>query len=310
MDRIMEGLKRIGLPERDLYALPSSEKRFPDGAHFRLEVAGVESVGTALAMADEMNKRKVPIHRAICTVKGITLLTDSEVKDLAKILAELKVEAIVTLGPSRSWDNGRQLSTPEGYISGIRVRGSDNFYFLLKDMERCIEAGFRGFLIVDEGLLWAVSKLREQGTIPKDVIFKVSVFAGHGSPAGVKVLESLGANTVNPLADLTLPMLASLRSVIDIPMDVYAALVDAMGGFHRFIESAEIARICAPVYFKFEPGKSEGDIYKSWVDPKYHEFLVREKVKQCQIVTEWIKRLNPDLVCSGPAPADLAIPKA
>ncbi len=309
MNRIVEGLKTIGLPERDLYDLPSSQRRFPDGAHYRLEVAGVESVGTALAMVDEMKQRNVPIHRAICTVKGITLLTDSEVTDLAKILAEEKIEAIVTLGSTRAWDSGRQVTTPEGYVSGLRVRGSDNFYFLLKDMERCIEAGFRGFLIVDEGLLWAVSKLREQGDIPKDVIFKVSVFAGHGNPAGVKVLEMLGADTVNPLADLTLPMLASLRSVIDIPMDVYATLVDAMGGFHRFIESAEIARICSPVYFKFEPGKSEGDIYKSWVDPKYLDFLVREKVKQAQIVTEWIKRLSPDLICSGPAPADLAIPK-
>ncbi len=309
MDKIAEGLKKIGVPERDVYSLPSSPKRFPDGAHYRLEIAGVESIGTAIALADEMKKRKVTIHRVICTVKGITLLTDSEVRDLAAVLAQEKLEAIVTLGPSRGWDSGRQITTVEGLVSGMRIRGSDNFYFVLKDMERCIEAGFRGFLVVDEGLLWTVGKLREQGIIPEDVIFKVSVFAGHGNPAGVKLLQTLGADTVNPLADLTLPMLASIREAVDIPVDVYASLVDAMGGFHRFIEAAEIARICAPVYFKFEPGQSEGAIYKSWVDPSYHEFLVREKVKQCQIVTEWISRLEPSLKISGPAPADLAIPK-
>ncbi len=309
MDSIIEGIKKLGLPERDLYDLPSSTKRFPDGAHYRLEVAGVESVSVAVAMVEEMKKRKVPVHRAICTVKGITLLTDSEIKDLAAILAEEKIEGIATLGSTRAWDNGRQVVTPEGYVSGLRIRGSDNFYYVLKDLERCIDAGFRGFLIVDEGLLWALSELREQGIIPKDVIFKVSVFAGHGNAAGAKVLEKLGADTFNPLADMTLPMLASIRQVTDMPLDVYATLVDAMGGFHRFVESADIARICAPVYFKFEPGKSEGDIYKSWVEPRYQEFLVREKVKQAQIVSEWIARLDPSLICSAHGTKDLAIPK-
>ena len=37
-------------------------------------------------------------------------------------------------------------------------------------------------------------------------------------------------------------------------MDVYLTIVDAMGGFNRFWEAAEIARVSAPCYFKFEPG--------------------------------------------------------
>ena len=31
-------LKGLGLPEGDLYSLPDSEKRFPDGAQYRFEV--------------------------------------------------------------------------------------------------------------------------------------------------------------------------------------------------------------------------------------------------------------------------------
>ena len=309
MDKIGNGLDRLGIPKRDAYELESSSKRFPDGAHYRNEIAGIESVTVLEAMIDEAGKRQVPIHRIICTVKGVTLLTDQELKDLAKLAAAQKLEAIITPGPIRSWDNGRQLCTPEGYVSGLRIRGCDNLYYVLKDIERCIQAGFRGFLVVDEGMLWALAQLRDQGFIPKEVILKVSVFAGHGNPAGAKVLQMLGANTFNPLADLTLPMLASIRKVVDMPLDVYISLVDAMGGFIRFMEAAEIARVCAPVYFKFEPGKSEADIYKIWVQPEYQAFLAREKVKLVQIMMEWINRYAPDLVCSVAGVSDLAVPE-
>ena len=44
-----------------------------------------------------------------------------------------------------------------------------------------------------------LNKMRENGDIPKDVVFKVSVYAGHGSAAGGKLLEELGADTFNPM---------------------------------------------------------------------------------------------------------------
>lgn len=309
MDKMKEVLKDLGYPTSDAYDLPSSPHRFPDGAHFRNEVAGIEDFKCLEAMAEEAEKRAVKIHRLIATVGGATLLTFSELKDMAQLAAEKKYEVIVNPFPSRGWDSGRQYTTPEGYVSGMRVRGMDNVYLLLKDIERCIEAGFRGFLACDEGMLSLLSKLRENGTFPSDVIFKCSVFAGHGSPAGAKLLESLGANTFNPLADLTLPMLAAIRKVVKLPLDVYVSLVDAMGGFYRFSEAAELARICAPIYFKYEPGKSEGDIYKTWVQSEYKAFLVREKVRQVQCLMEWVERLGPDMICSQNGPSDLAIPQ-
>lgn len=308
-DAIKEALKNMGYPETDAYDLPSSPYTFADGAHYRVEIAGIESLEVMEAMIDESEKRRVPVHRIIATVGGATLLTKGEIEAMCKLAAVKKYELIMTPCTSRSWDNGRQYSTPEGYVSGMRVRGVDNLYYVLKDIERSIDAGVRGFLVTDEGLLTVLSKMREDGVFPKDVIFKVSVFAGHGSPAGAKLLKDLGANTFNPLADLTLPMLASIRQAVDIPVDVYISLVDAMGGFYRFMEAAEIARICAPVYFKFEPGKSEGDIYKTWVEPGYKCFLAREKVRQAETVIEWVNRLGTDMICSGSGPSDLAVPK-
>jgi hypothetical protein len=103
-------------------------------------------------------------------------------------------------------------------------------------------------------------------------------------------------------------MLASIRSVVDIPLDVYMSIVDSMGGHQRQLEAAEIARICSPVYFKFEPGKNECDLYNSWKDPSYQDFLVKEKVKYAGICKEWCDKSGYDLVFNDYR-EDLSIPR-
>ena len=102
--------------------------------------------------------------------------------------------------------------------------------------------------------------MRREGFIPKETIFKFSVFGGYCSAAGAKVIESMGANTMNPSSDASLPILASIRKAINIPLDIYIIIVDSFGGMFRAYEAPEIARIASPCYFKFEPGTSEGDI--------------------------------------------------
>ncbi|MBI4759231.1 MAG: hypothetical protein HY783_09585, partial [Chloroflexi bacterium] len=42
MDRVERALERLGIPGKDAYDLPTSTKRFPDGASYRLEISGVE----------------------------------------------------------------------------------------------------------------------------------------------------------------------------------------------------------------------------------------------------------------------------
>jgi len=309
MEKIRKAMERHGVPGRDLYDLPTSTKRFPDKCHYRIEISGVERPSTLEALIDEMDKRKVPVHRLISMVMGATFLTTKELEQFAQLAHDAKLEVIVTPGPRTLWDTGAQLRTPEGALSGIRFRGSDNLAYVIADIKRAVDAGFRGFLVVDEGLLWLLNEMRKAGEIPKDAVFKVSIFAGHANAAGGKLLESIGANTFNPVADLTLPMLAAIRKAVDIPVDVHVYLFDSFGGFNRIYEAAEIARVTAPCYFKIEPGASVGALYKPWVSPDSLAFLAREKVKYAETLIELIEKNYPEAKLSKVGAKDLAIPK-
>ena len=186
--RAEEALESIGYAGRDAYNLPTSNKRFPDGDWYRMEISGVERPNVLEALVDERNERNVPIHRLISTVMGATLLDKRELRDFAQLAAEEEMEVILTPGPRRGWDTGAQLRNPEGALSGIRSRGTDQLRAIIADIMRGIDVGFRGFLVTDEGLLKVLKKMQREGEIPEDVVFKVSIYAGHGSAAGGTLL--------------------------------------------------------------------------------------------------------------------------
>jgi len=313
LKKVSKAMERVGIPSRDAYDLPTSEKRFPDGAWYRMEISGVERPNVLEAMIDEMEKRKIPIHRAISVVMGATLLDKKELKDFAQMAAEARIEVILTPGPRSAWDIGRQLLTPEGAFSGLRFRGSDQLRYVILDIMCWIELGFRGFLVIDEGLLWLLNEMKKNGDIPKDVIFKVSIYAGHASAAGGRLLEMLGAGTFNPIADLSLPQLASIRQAVNIPLDLHIILTESFGGYNRIYEGPEMARVCAPCYFKIEPGTAcaagPGALYKPWTSPQMLADWAREKVKYAQIIHELIQEQFPQATMSEQGPEDLAIPK-
>lgn len=294
---------------KDRYDMPSSELAFEGGAHYRMELAGIETVSNFETMLKEAARRNIPIHRIVAAVKGATLLDNAELRDFAQIGADSKTEVIMLPVPSRGWDIGKEYSTKEGYVCGMRMRGQDMLGNWLRELDRCVEAGIRGFLVPDEGLIYLLDKLRKGGALPPDVRFKCSVFAGHATAVGGKMLEELGADSFNPLPDLTLPMLASIRSSVSMPLDVYICIVDAMGNIQRYHEAGEIARICAPVYFKIEPGRSESDIYNTWVDKNYLDALVVEKVRYAQIAREWVERMGYNGLVFNDYRDDLSYPQ-
>lgn len=308
-----KALENVGIQGRDDYSLTTSDKRFPDGAWYRMEISGVERPSTLEALIDERRKRDIPVHRLISTVMGATLLDKKELKDFAQLAEESEMEVILTPGPRRAWDTGAQLSNSEGALSGIRFRGTDQLREVIADMMRAIDIGFRGFLVTDEGLLRILTEMKENGDIPEDVIFKVSIYAGHGSSAGGELLQELGAGTFNPLGDLTLPQFSSIRKEIDIPIDIHIMLAESYGGFTRIYEGPEMARVASPCYFKIEPGPAlaagSNAMYKPWTDPEFLAQFAREKVKYAQIIHEIIQNEFPKASLSDQGPADLAVPK-
>jgi hypothetical protein len=300
-------LAEIGLPEGDAYHLPNSELTFPDEANYRIEISGVERLSVLHALIDEMDKRDVPVHRLISTVMGSSLLSDEELEEFAQVAHDAKLEVILTPGPRAPWDIGRQCATPEGGMCGIRYRGMKGLIHMVDDVLHSIELGFNGFLVVGEGGLYAVNKLREAGKIPKELVFKLSIYAGHANPAGAKVLESLGADTFNPVGDLTLPQLSAIRSAIEIPMDLHIWLFDTWGGFNRLYEAPEMTRLCSPCYFKIEPGPSVGSLYKPWGAGL--EKLVKDKVVYAGKLIDLVQENLPEAKLSKVGASDLAIPK-
>jgi hypothetical protein len=70
--KIRDFMEKEGIPGRDAYELPTSSKTFPDGANYRIEIAGVERASTMEAMIDETRNRNLTVHRVIAAVGGST----------------------------------------------------------------------------------------------------------------------------------------------------------------------------------------------------------------------------------------------
>jgi hypothetical protein len=107
-------------------------------------------------------------------------------------------------------------------------------------------------------------------------------------------------------------MLAAIRKVIRIPIDIHIILSESFGGFNRIWEAPELARVSAPCYFKIEPGTTlaaTGGIYKPWTSEEFLAKFAREKVKYAEIIRNLIEEHEPKLKLSKVGAPDLAIPK-
>ena len=85
LKEIQDFMQQMGLPGRDLYELPSSDQTFPDGANYRIEIAGIERASSMEALIDEMKRRNTPVHRVIPAVVGATYLDFEELRPLAQM---------------------------------------------------------------------------------------------------------------------------------------------------------------------------------------------------------------------------------
>lgn len=268
----------LGAPGRDLYGLPESTARFPDGAHYRTELlpTTVEEYKKVFALCET--------HDFVCNkitdTRGAMFDTDDEIVEKCKMCREMGTELVMSPGSGEHPKDISQQMAVGGMVGG-KSRGMDMLVRNIADMMRCIELGCRGFLVYDEGMILAVSKLRQDGIIPSETTFKLSANVSVSNPLAFKFwVEKAGLmpnDSLNPIRDMTLPMLAAMRAVTNQPMDVHAYWGTSIA---RTLDTPEILRVAAPVYFKvavFGPGVT-----------------VMDKFMQALRVVETIKRYYPE----------------
>ncbi|MBI5679938.1 MAG: peptidase [Methanobacterium sp.] len=294
-----EFLKTIGIDNNNI---KESKKRFTDNSQYRFEVPGIQKPGAMRSLIAATDKYDVEIHRVTQT-KGTMLLTDSEIIEMADIAKDAKIELFLSVGPRATYDTSASAKTEEGKRIGYRLRGYDNLVYGLEDVKRAVELGIRGIVVYDEGLLWALGKMRDAGEIPKETHFKVSAHTGHGNPASAKLLEEIGANSFNPVRDLQIPMMASIRNTINISMDIHTENPKSSGGFIRHYEVPDIIKYAAPVYLK-TGGAVAG--HHGWDTTKKQ---AEERIRQVSLVQSMISRYYDDAIMSKRGATDLAIPK-
>jgi hypothetical protein len=295
-------LKKIGLPTGDLFDMPTSTQRFPDGAAYRIEVPTVNTAEAVASLLDTATKNNIVINRVTETY-GMFRHTAAEIKEYCRLCGQYGAELMLSVGPRATYDTGATVLSEQGVRISYRLRGQEQVIRAVEDIKRGYDLGVRGFLIYDEGMLWLVNQMRRDGALGKDIIFKCSAHMGHCNPCSFKLIESLGADSINPVRDLQIPMIAALRAAVKTPLDVHTDNPPGSGGFIRTYEAPEIVRVAAPVHCKTGNSVVAGHgLLTSASDGK-------KMADQASIIVEMLTKYYPEGKQSPKGSSDLHLPK-
>jgi hypothetical protein len=280
-------LGSLGYTFPDLAGLVESDKRFPDGAHYRLEVPSTETPHCLEVIFEEAARFGVPVHR-VSQGSGAFMHTDDELDRFATLGAAAGVEISIFARPNSGWGTSAMPRSPDGAVSAGIVRGPAQLVHAMEDIRRTADHGLRRVLITDIGVL--------------------SVMLPVGNPAAARVIQDLGASTINIPTDLTLQEMAAIRAAIDIPIDVYVEAPIDVGGFIRYPELPDIIRVAAPVYVKVGISNAP-DIYPAGRHLEATlEDLSRERVRRARLALDLLERAGSEAIMSDPGAAGLAVP--
>jgi hypothetical protein len=285
-----------------------SEARFADGAHFRIEIPSVENPSALRAVVEEAHALKVPIHRA-SQGSGAMLLTRAELNEMARIGADEGLEISLFVGPREEYGIGGSVRSPDGLLLSGRLRGMDQLRYALEDILRAVDAGIRGFLIADTGLMQLLRAMVQANELPGTIVWKISAVLAPSNPITFKQLIDLGGTTVNVPSDMSLAELSEIRAASPAPIDLYLEAPDALGGMVRGNELAEIAVVAAPLYAKFGLRNARA------VYPAGEHVMsdvvgnVREKVRRAALALEFLDASSLDLAISKPGAEGIGVPE-
>ena len=148
---------------------------------------------------------------------------------------------------------------------------------------RAVCLGVNSILVSDLGNLMVMGTAKKNGDLPADLIIKTSVMMAPCNPVSARLLQDLGATTINIPSDLSIPQIAAIRQAIDAPIDFYVEAPDNIGGFLRYYEIPELIRVAAPIYLKFGLRNSP-DIYPCGSHIENTAIaLTRERVRRAEM---------------------------
>lgn len=285
-----------------------STRRFPDGAHFRVEIPSVENLRVLEAVLAAARECDVVVNR-VSQGSGAMLLSEAELREMAVVAAEAGVEVSLFVGPREGYGVGAHSRSPEGAAHAGQLRGLRGLSYAIEDVARATEAGIRSFLVADTGLLSLLRDMQSAGELPAECCWKISVAMAPSNPAAVSVLAELGATTINIPSDVTLAELAEMRAVTVLPIDLYVESPDSLGGVVRGNELAELVDVGAPLYAKFGLRNSR-PLYPAGEHLVEDAVAIaRTKVARAAVALEWARRLGGNLVQSGPGAEGLRVPQ-
>src|SRR5260370_37235471 len=128
-------LESAGLPPGDLHALPSSDKRFPDGAQYRIEIPSTEGPACLTAVLEEDDRLEVTVHR-VSQGSGVFLITDQELDHMREIGRAGKVGVSLFARANASWDNSGMSRSTGGQDLAPTSRGADQLVYGLDGIRR------------------------------------------------------------------------------------------------------------------------------------------------------------------------------
>lgn len=290
-EELAEWLRGVGL-EPPARPWPESPYRFADGRRYHFEIPSVEGPVVLRAVLEQAASIGLRIDR-VSQGSGIMLLSDDELDELAALQREHDVEVCLFLGPRGAWDAGGQAIVNEA-AAGV-ARGAEAVEACVAEARRACSHGILSVLVGDVGVLDVLARLRADGRLPRELIFKTSAILCAANPATAALLDRLGADTINVATDLEVGMLAAIRSVTEKPLDVYVEVPDDMGGFVRSYLVPDIVRVAAPVHVKVGLRNATG-VYPSGVHlEQVAAAQAREKVRRAALLERLIRELTPEL---------------
>lgn len=286
MKETREQLKKLGLPGGEAFDLPTSKLEFDGGGNFAIEIASINNLEIMKKTLELLDKYKITCDQFV-ECRGIFRLPDEEIKKMAALCKKNNIGLVLSVGPRATYDAGGFVKSVNGVRIGYRIRGMEQIVYAVEDVKRAVALGIRGIMVYDEGLLWILKELREKSILPKDMVLKFSVHCGYANPASVKFIENSGANIVNPVPDLDLPMVAAIRKAAQCPISIFTDTAGEAGNFVRTYDVPEFVRIASPIFLKCG---SSSQVKQAHL-PSVQE--LEERIKQVYQVIYMLKKYYP-----------------